>query len=344
MVALLACAPARGEPGGEELAEGEPGEFELVGYELTGRELDVGEFGGWMSAVERTDVDWVDYQLGELLPRGLPAVWDAGEGLAALPDPPEELPPPDDEDVPPEPEPDEGMGEAVTPLEVSPELLDWPELLLWDGSFELGFNGSTGNTDTQDLRIGAHTKRKTKQTIVSLDFDYRKATRNQMETAHRMFFEWRIEWPFEARPLSTYLHGTTEYDQFRAFDVRVTQDGGFGYQLVKTEVTAWTTRGGCGVSREIGGPMNRFVPEGVAGSNFERKLTKRQNFTASVEFFFDWTDFTENRINTKASWSVILDEEAHLSLKLGLIDRYDSTPNGARPNDLDYSAVLLWNF
>jgi hypothetical protein len=31
-------------------------------------------------------------------------------------------------------------------------------------------------------------------------------------------------------------------------------------------------------------------------------------------------------------------------LKLSVIDRYDSTPQGARPNDLDYSTLLLWTF
>jgi hypothetical protein len=33
-----------------------------------------------------------------------------------------------------------------------------------------------------------------------------------------------------------------------------------------------------------------------------------------------------------------------LSLKLSVIDRYDSTPQGARPNDLDYSTLLIWVF
>ena len=31
-----------------------------------------------------------------------------------------------------------------------------------------------------------------------------------------------------------------------------------------------------------------------------------------------------------------------LSIKLNVIDRYDSTPNGARPNDVDYALVLIW--
>ncbi len=34
----------------------------------------------------------------------------------------------------------------------------------------------------------------------------------------------------------------------------------------------------------------------------------------------------------------------NLSMKLSVLDRYDSTPDGAEANDLDYSAVLLWSY
>ena len=40
----------------------------------------------------------------------------------------------------------------------------------------------------------------------------------------------------------------------------------------------------------------------------------------------------------------MLDEDSNLNLKIGVIDRYDSTPNGRKPNDFDYSVLLLWKF
>ena len=42
------------------------------------------------------------------------------------------------------------------------------------------------------------------------------------------------------------------------------------------------------------------------------------------------------------NWEVLLDEVANLSLKLSVSDRYDSTPFGRRPNDVDYGLLLLW--
>ena len=34
--------------------------------------------------------------------------------------------------------------------------------------------------------------------------------------------------------------------------------------------------------------------------------------------------------------------DQNLSFKLSVIDRYDSTPDGRKPNDLDYALLLLW--
>jgi len=56
------------------------------------------------------------------------------------------------------------------------------------------------------------------------------------------------------------------------------------------------------------------------------------------------TDFADYRINAKADWEVLLDEEMNLSMKAGVIDRYDSTPEGLEPTDLDYTLTLLWGF
>ena len=58
----------------------------------------------------------------------------------------------------------------------------------------------------------------------------------------------------------------------------------------------------------------------------------------------DVTDFLDYRLKSKASWEVLLDEETNLSLKVSLLDRYDSTPNGKKANDLDYTLTLLWSF
>ena len=54
--------------------------------------------------------------------------------------------------------------------------------------------------------------------------------------------------------------------------------------------------------------------------------------------------FNQYRLNSQAGWEVALDDATHLSLRLAVRDRYNSNPGTAKPNDLDYAALLLWKF
>ena len=48
------------------------------------------------------------------------------------------------------------------------------------------------------------------------------------------------------------------------------------------------------------------------------------------------------RVISEFSWEVLLDEATNLSFKASVIDRYDSTPNNAKANDIDYAFLVLW--
>ncbi len=115
-----------------------------------------------------------------------------------------------------------------------------------------------------------------------------------------------------------------------------------GYAFIKRDTRQLAGRFGSGASREFGGGDETWVPEAVFGTDYEHKLSKRQKLSANVDYFPAWEDFTDYRIVSKASWELSLDEETHLSLKIGMIDRYDSTPFGLDPNDVDYFVTLMW--
>jgi putative salt-induced outer membrane protein YdiY len=219
-----------------------------------------------------------------------------------------------------------------------------PPVKLWEGSFELGLDGTEGNSQTFNLRFGFDAKRTTPDNKLTLDLDYRKSTTESDETAHRALLDWRFERFFHESPWTCFVHGTVDYDEFKAFDVRVTVDLGLGYHLIRTESTSLVARVGGGVSHEIGSSDEDYVPEAVFGLDFERQLNKRQKLTFSAEHTPDVTDFGDFRLTARAGWEALIDREMNLSLKLSVLDRYDSTPDGAKENDLDYAAVLLWKF
>lgn len=212
----------------------------------------------------------------------------------------------------------------------------------WNNSFEIGINGSTGNAESTSLRTGAHIERKLDPSKFTLDIKYARTLAEEIETQHNALLNSNVESTIGGSLWSTFYRTSLEYDEFKAFDIRAAMNIGVGYHLIKSDATNFLLRFGSGVSRELGGPDDRYVPEAVYGLEFDRQLTKRQKLYATVDYFPDWTDYSDYRVVTNAGWEFLLDDLDNISLKLGAVDRYDSTPNGRNPNDLDYSLLLLW--
>lgn len=222
--------------------------------------------------------------------------------------------------------------------------LDFPWFEPWEGSFEMGLDGSSGNSETFNIRLGAEAKRKTKRHSFLFDLDYHKNTNDAVETANRLYLEERYERLSETNPWTWFLKQTTDYDEFQPWDVRVVATTGLGYRFLDDEITTLTTRLGSGFSQNVGGPDQDCVPEMSYGLEYGHRMTKRQKIGISVEYFPNVTDYTEFRMVNKADWEVTLDKETNLSLKVSVVDRYSYPNPGGKVNDLDYSLVLLWSF
>jgi len=215
---------------------------------------------------------------------------------------------------------------------------------IWSGSFELGLDGTEGNSETFNFRTGFDAKRKTARNVFAVDLDYIQSTNRGEETANRSFLDWKHERLFRDSPWTAVAHGAVEHDEFQTYDVRSTVDLALGYQLVATDEVTLSVRSGVGTAYESGGPDQGWVPEAVFGAEYEYKLTDRTKFTAKTEYTPEMTAWEDYHLKTQAALEALIDAEMNLSLKLSVRNRYDSTPNGAEPNDLDYSVVLLWGF
>jgi putative salt-induced outer membrane protein YdiY len=219
-----------------------------------------------------------------------------------------------------------------------------PPPKLWGGGVEFGVNGANGNSDNFATRLGFDTKRETADNIFKMDFVYKLTNANGVETENRALLNGRYEWLFSESPWSMFTSGSLEYDAFKEFDVRLAAHAGVGRQLIKTERMRLKGRVGAGGSREIGGPDNRVIPEALFGADFEYQVSGRQKFTSTIDVFPDLGDFGEYRAQVRVAYELLVDPEWNLTLKIGAFDRYDSTPDGKRRNDIDYFAVLLWRF
>jgi putative salt-induced outer membrane protein YdiY len=274
---------------------------------------------------------------GNVAPPAPPPVALVHPPTETLPTPPPNAPPKNSDES-------HAFSEAADQSKAA-EIVVLPEWKLWSGSFDLGLDGSEGNTQAMNFRFGFHAQRKTDFSVLTLGVDYNKRDTQNETTTDRLFFDGRYERLLGHTRWSLFIHETIEYDQFQPFDSRDTTDVGLGYRLIKNDTTTLIGRIGGGFSHEYGGPESgRYVPEAVFGLQFERQLNNRQKLFGSVDYAPDVTNFGQYRIRTQAAWEMLLDSQRNLSLRLGVLERYNSLYEKDKPNDLDYALMLLWKF
>jgi putative salt-induced outer membrane protein YdiY len=218
-----------------------------------------------------------------------------------------------------------------------------PQLVTWDGSVELGINGTTGNADTFSMRAGADLKRETDFALWEVKFTYAKTEADSVQTQHNALFRAKFEKLATDSPWTLFTRLGLEYDEFRDFDLRLTLNGGLGYRLIDTDMTKLKPRLGAGIARKFGAADDDIVPEATLGLDFEHKIGDRHRLRATVDYFPSFESLSDYRVVSDTGWEILLHQATNMSLKFSVIDRYDSTPEGAKANDLDYAVLLLWN-
>ncbi len=220
----------------------------------------------------------------------------------------------------------------------------WVPLDGWANSAELGINGSDGSAKSFSIQAGLRFKRKTDINLFDVRLTHNRTEANGIEKQNNALMYADYDRYFGESRWTGFVKNGLEYDRFKAFDLRYNINAGIGYSFIKRESLTLKGRFGSGTSREFGGPDDRWVPEALFGADYEHQLNKRNKWIAKVDYFPEWGNFTNYRIVSDVSWEMLWDEAGNLSFKVGAIDRYDSTPNGRKPNDLTYSILLLYKF
>jgi putative salt-induced outer membrane protein YdiY len=214
----------------------------------------------------------------------------------------------------------------------------------WEGNVELGLSGTEGNSQTFNVRFGMTARHKTPTFVQTLQVTSIQKSADGVTTANTALIDGRLEWPMPESRWNYFIHGLWEYDEFKAFAYRISGDTGLGFEFIQTDTTTLIGRSGLAVSHEVGGPNDAWNPELLFGGEFKHKFNPTHTISAKVDYYPTITAWGDFRLNSQASWEIALSQAWGLSLKLSVIDRYDSTPEGAKPNDLDYSTLLLWTF
>jgi putative salt-induced outer membrane protein YdiY len=228
----------------------------------------------------------------------------------------------------------------LTPLWYEPAY--WLGLDPWDMGIELGINGSEGNNNVFSMRAGGHVKRITRRWKFDSSLAYNKNHSNGAETQNNGKHDLRLDRILAESAWTLFVLENLIYDEFQAWDVQLSLNAGVGHQLLKTPTLDLLGRLGAGGTREFGGAEEDWQPTALFGLDYTHQITAMQKLTGKVEYYPEWEDFRQYRVVSDLGWQVDLDRPKNVSLKFSVIDRYDSTPEGTSPNNLDYAVLMIW--
>lgn len=227
--------------------------------------------------------------------------------------------------------------------EVPEDPSSWKDGWAWEAN--VGINGASGNTENLSARASLSGQRNNSKYETSLAFSYIYGTTDSDKSTSRGEMSILNDWLTDSK-WRYFAEGKYEYDEFQAWEHRLSAAAGVGYEFIKDDKTTLIGRAGLGGSYEMGGTADEeFVPEGLVGLDWTHQYTENTKLTASTTYYPSFDDFGEFRWNNNAGIEVIMDKESGMTLNAGIEHRHDSNPGAAfKPNDVNYYMGLGWRF
>jgi|GEM_PF-1024324 len=223
------------------------------------------------------------------------------------------------------------------------KILDWNEG--WKYNFSAGISGASGNNENFSGRVSLGGERLTETMETKVRASYLYSTSEGQRSASRGELNIHNDWLLDG-PWRYFAQGKYEYEEFQAWQHRVSGAAGFGYEFINNDKTTLIGRGGAGGSYEFGSNADeKLVPEGLLGLEWSHKLSTSTTLKAATTYYPSFNNMGEFRLNSGMGIEIVLDAETGMTMNAGLEHRHDSeSGTGIRPNDIDYYMGVGWKF
>lgn len=217
---------------------------------------------------------------------------------------------------------------------------------LWEGTVSIGSEIERGNTDESDFRVDATATRKVPREELYLRFYYDYGEKDGELVTQEFYGEAKLK-VFQTD--RRYLFGVffTENDKFKDLENRTSFYAGPGYVFIDEEKTKVLGEIGIGIVNEFT-KIETGTERNLDGSlwlhsEWTQQLHEKVDLTTTFTFF-PKLDFGDFRIRLESSLRSPLRDK--WSIKLSLLDEYDSDPEGTdiEKNDLTFLTSLEYNF
>ncbi len=228
------------------------------------------------------------------------------------------------------------------------ERLRNPSLLeLWQGTADIGFSLTAGNSDTRALTAGFRANRETRKDKISVYANAIQASNStsgtSVTTAQAFYGGLRYDYNLSEKTF-VFASGDFEYDKPQQLDLRSVIGAGFGYKAIRSERTKLDIFGGVTYNREnFSNGITRNNAEGLIGNDLSFQLTDNVSIEQRFKAFPSITEFGTFRALFDASVITNLNEWLGWQVTFG--DRYNSDPvPGSVSNDILFTTGLRATF
>ena len=219
------------------------------------------------------------------------------------------------------------------------------ELKLWQAEVSLGYNKSSGNTQTSQLTLGLYGNRKTDHDEVTLKGDSFYSSSNKKMDTQKYSGVLRYAFSFRERRWYNFYKIQDEHDRFANINYRLIPSTGIGYWKFDRPDLKLLFEIGAGFQhtdfRDNTGDTNEAVL--IPRMFFEKRLFVKSRFSQDVFFYSSLSDKDEFRMHSETAVTNPINSQ--LSLRLSLIDDYNSRPpKDTKKNDVRLISSILYNF
>jgi hypothetical protein len=214
-----------------------------------------------------------------------------------------------------------------------------------DSRFEVGANGSQGNSETFDGRAALVSEYKDETFRIKLNAAYFYGSTRDTITKNQFNVEVVNEWYIPKTRWSLFTQGRYDRKAFGPWRSRQTCAGGVGYKVIDRGGFQATLRAGLGFAREYVSENDRPQPEALATGEIKWLISNDQKLAADTTYYNALDKAGQYRVVSNAAWTAKLDGADGISIKLGVQNEYQSDVEPEfEYNDFKYYAAVSVDF
>ncbi|MFH1782178.1 MAG: DUF481 domain-containing protein [Candidatus Omnitrophota bacterium] len=217
---------------------------------------------------------------------------------------------------------------------------------LWKKEASLGYSRTTGNTKDSKLVVAFDATRKTDSNEITLKASSTYASSNSKMDTQKWYTMGRYAFSFSDKKWYNFYKLEADHDRFANIDYRLIPSLGIGYWFNDADDFKAMTEIGLGyeyTNFRTGSIEDEDNMVLIPRVFLEKKLWGKSTISENVYIYPSIDNFEEYRLRSETVFTNPIDDK--LSLRVTLIDDYDSDPTGgAKKNDVQITSSLVYNF